>query len=519
MYSKYEPPKHAIPKLDREKMNLSELDKLKNLETCYGPHWEDAIDRNFFTANSSLKFPSSTRSSHACSTKTKLLLAKRHAKRRCLFAAQQNESNLKFHALMKKQNRYKGKNLSQISNCWSLLNGIDEYVTERREISRSKFPSLRNIDKQSQNSKYRVSLRSVSPNSINPSFIKNWEFPETIDKEKEIVEEDEVNLKTTPKFVPNLTSRKANKSVNIVFGNHPNDLSDIPRKSQAGSPTDRSHENIITGEDFSPDLNDNLLRSIPKININTEGGPLSFKKFRKMKNIYNKLAMDKLDLNTGRKSKKLAEYILGGMERQPENKSILNNPETAYSLGPKVLKSKAIRTLDLETSKLSQKGIDSLCKYLKWNKNLNSLNLARNSINNEALQYILDALEDNDNIETLDLSMNRFDSLIVADICRIIETTYIKNLTLKDNNFGRKGAFKIAQILLTETSKNILERVDFSCIKSDAEGTAKILECLAKGHTIKSFTYDRNRISTPKAWGFLRTVISSNALIQYLSLA
>lgn len=114
-------------------------------------------------------------------------------------------------------------------------------------------------------------------------------------------------------------------------------------------------------------------------------------------------------------------------------------------------------------------GIEQLCQYLTWNKNISTLNLAKNSINNELLEYILDVLKDNENLKILDLSMNRFDSLIIPDLCAIIESTRIRTLILKDNNLGKKGAMKISKTFFQETSKSkspltidILEKLDLS---------------------------------------------------------
>lgn len=103
---------------------------------------------------------------------------------------------------------------------------------------------------------------------------------------------------------------------------------------------------------------------------------------------------------------------------------------------------------------MGHKGINTLCKYLSWNTNISTLNLSTNSINNEELLFLVEELKDNKTLENLDLSMNRFDSLILTELCEMIETTCIKTISFKDNNIGRKGAIQIAKILFPDTSKS-----------------------------------------------------------------
>ena len=106
------------------------------------------------------------------------------------------------------------------------------------------------------------------------------------------------------------------------------------------------------------------------------------------------------------------------------------DPDSGNSLTRRVLRSKRVKFLHLENKKLGKQGkysfknskfhskigINTLCKYLEWNKNIKTLNLSTNSINNEELQFLIEKLKYNTNIETLDLSMNRFDSLIIQDL-------------------------------------------------------------------------------------------------------
>jgi hypothetical protein len=156
------------------------------------------------------------------------------------------------------------------------------------------------------------------------------------------------------------------------------------------------------------------------------------------------------------------------------------------------------------------------------------LNLSTNSINNDELDNLLLGIENNFSLKTLDLSMNRFDSSIIPKLCDIIETTRVKNLILKDNNLGKRGVTTIAQVLFHDGSKSklyklliidVLNKIDLSCIKAKPEAVPKVFEMLAKSITITSFIYDRNPVTTLKAYIQLQNVINTNSSIKFISLS
>lgn len=147
-------------------------------------------------------------------------------------------------------------------------------------------------------------LRRGTISQNNPEFGKNYQ-----DVNSYLESGDVDQIVKPPSMLPlNINSKDANKSVNIAFPSsalmsHPLILSPV-------SPSFSKSR-----EDSSPSLDSNLLKNTPKININTEVGPLNFQKFKRIKKIYQRIVSDRSNYNKSATARKLADSILKGRQR------------------------------------------------------------------------------------------------------------------------------------------------------------------------------------------------------------
>ncbi|MFM8454725.1 MAG: hypothetical protein ACKOAD_07215 [Gammaproteobacteria bacterium] len=116
----------------------------------------------------------------------------------------------------------------------------------------------------------------------------------------------------------------------------------------------------------------------------------------------------------------------------------LNNcfltPEMVEALALVLTSNRTIKTLDLSSNQVGEKGLLALENMLKKNKTIKKLNLSCCFLGNKEIKSFVNSLKTNTTLKALDLSWNRMTMPYLWELSEAVLSSYIDDLNLEYND-------------------------------------------------------------------------------------
>lgn len=133
----------------------------------------------------------------------------------------------------------------------------------------------------------------------------------------------------------------------------------------------------------------------------------------------------------------------------------------AIALAEILKNNSTLTTLDLSSNYIKDEGADAFGEVLKVNKILSNLNLEHNEIGNDGATALAEALAKNESLAKLTLSINRFDDRGATALAEALtKNNSLIALDLERNEIGNDGATALAEAL---TKNNSLIGLNLRC--------------------------------------------------------
>ena len=174
----------------------------------------------------------------------------------------------------------------------------------------------------------------------------------------------------------------------------------------------------------------------------------------------------------------------------------------------------SLEELNLESSKITTKGLTILCSSIKHNKSLKTLNLANNRLGPGSGFQLADMLDYNNYVESLDLQWNFIRASEAILFFQALKNNCgIKILDLSWNSMGHDGILKSIKMIAEALGGNeVLQHLDLSNNTFSLQDCNLIAEQLKNNHTIRGLHFEGNH-GKVDSLGFIQPLATIGNLV------
>lgn len=200
-------------------------------------------------------------------------------------------------------------------------------------------------------------------------------------------------------------------------------------------------------------------------------------------------------------------FLLNKNEFKKEYGELFNNLSNADTNSKKYCK--------LYNSKINDKQLEYICKWISQNNNIRILDLGSNSIKMYGSRIIGEALRWNTSLITLDMRSNYIGKKGANYISEGLDkNTTLKELILKNNSIGTNGTYFLFNNLINNTS---LKALNLGKNQIKDEGAIRISQYLIENSSLKSLNLSENKIGPVGAKALVES-LNINKTLTYLNL-